>query len=466
MWIAPAALACYLVASPAQARLEVDPDHPYHFRDGGAPVYLLGASDRDAFFLWQTAKGFDWRHYLQTLHDNGFNYVRHDVTAWQSLDVPGEYPGQFTNPAWPFARPDPGLAADGRPKFDLTLFDEGFFRDRVRPFIARARELGIYVELTLFDQLSGHRWEWCLYDDLNNINGLGVVPRLQNADVALDNVRLIAVQEAYVSKVLAETADLGNVIHEVCNEDGGREWVTHFVDFIHNHPHHPSRLVSAGEQTSAFDPVSGPNDIVVKHRGGGGLYASDADVKSHHDALLRFRAGKPVVHNEYFLYANRSTDDSNFVRKMMWGDFTAGGHSNFFDFAHWRGTGRTVDDGEPSRDPPTEILDAGRHLRWLIEGVPFWEMEPDDACVVAVTSGTYAMALAAPGQCYVVYLLGEPVGHIELRVPVGEYTPRWYDPKTGALTGGSPLRSDGDGLVLAVPSFEQDVVLWMEASPT
>lgn len=457
-------LAALVLAPPAAlARLAIDPEHPYYFRDGAAHVYLLGASDRDAFFIWQSEKGFHWQDYLQTLHDCGFNYVRQDVTAWQTLDAPAAYPAQFTNPAWPFLRPGPGLAADGKPQLDLTRFDEAFFRARIRPFLVRAEELGIYVELTLFDGIGGRRWPWCLYGDRNNVNRLGVEPKQHDADEALQDERLRRIQEAYVSKVLAETADFGNVIYEICNESGGREWVAHFVDFIHNHPPHPSRLVSAGEQSSAFDPVTGRNDIVIKHRGGGGLYATDADVKGHHDTLLRFRAGKPVIHNEYFLYANRSTDDPNFVRKMMWGDFTAGGHSNLYDFTHWRGTGRTLDEGEPSCDPPLEILDGGRHLRWLIGRVPFWEMEPADECLAAVGEGTHAMALASAGRCYVAYLLGQPVEQITIELPDGGYTPRWYNPKTGELALLPAARSAGGQLALPVPPFEQDIVLWLEA---
>ena len=100
----PAIALLLLAMPPAGARLEIDPEHPYYFRDGAAPVYLLGASDRDAFFIWQSDQGFDWQRYLQTLHDCGLNYVRQDVTAWQALDVPAAYPAQFTNPAWPFLR--------------------------------------------------------------------------------------------------------------------------------------------------------------------------------------------------------------------------------------------------------------------------------------------------------------------------------------------------------------------------
>ncbi|MEA3400239.1 MAG: hypothetical protein U9R79_03240 [Armatimonadota bacterium] len=453
-----------LTATLAAAELEIDPEHPYFFRDGDRHVYLLGASDDQALFLWENDKGFDWREYLETLHAHGFNYVRQYVTAWNSVDTPREYPAQFSSPLWVFARPGPGTARDGKPKFNLTRFNGEYFGQRIRPFLACARELGIYVELTLFARTDRGTWPGCLYSDRNNVNELGLQPRQPESDRALQNEPLLAIQEAYVSRVLAETAEFGNVIYEIANETGGHKWVTHFVDFIHNHPEHPSHLVSAGEQMTAYDPVAGPNDIVIKHRGwgrGGGLYATDAHVKTHHDVLLKFRTGKPIIHNEFFLYANQSTDDPNFVRKMMWGDFTAAGHCNFSDFAHFRGTGRTMDEGDPAQPPPREILEGGRHLRSFIDRVPFWQMRPADECVAKPGPQMHAMALAAAGRCYVVYLLGGPVRALRMTVPGGGYIARWYDPKTGRLGEAIPVRARNGELTLSVPGFEQDIVLWM-----
>jgi len=56
-------------------------------------------------------------------------------------------------------------------------------------------------------------------------------------------------------------------------------------------------------------------------------------VAQHRESPVQFRRGrKPVLHNEFFLFANRSTEDVNFVRKMFWADFTGSGHANFYDF--------------------------------------------------------------------------------------------------------------------------------------
>ena len=453
-----------LLAQPA-GRLEICPEHPYYFRHGERHIALVGVSDRQLFSIWRNDKGFSWQKYLDDLAEHRINYVRQDVFDWGKLLAPQEYPGQLSNPAWPFARTGPGEAIDGKPKFDLTMFDQSYFDQRLKPFLREAAKRGIYVELTLFEGLRSYSdFAESLCAEANNINRLGLQRGGVTSDMALDNPPLLAIQHSYVDKVLTETAQFGNIIYEIANETGGSRWVAHLVDYIHNHPKHPTRLVSAGEQTSPFDPRTGKNDVVVKHRGGGGLYDTDRDVQNHHDAMLRFRAGKPVTHNEYFLYANGSTDDVNFPRKMMWADFTAGGHSNFFDFAFWRGAGRTVDDGLPSRSPPPEILGgAGNLLSFIAQNkVEFWKMIPhDELAAVKTNSESHIFTFAQPGAQYICYILGDGLADIALNLTQGLFTYRWYDPKQGAFIGPAEKVHGGGRRGLESPRFEQDIVLYL-----
>ena len=445
--------------------LKICPKHPYYFRDGDRHVVLVGVSDRALFTIWKNDKGFSWRKYLDDLAAHHLNYVRQDVFSWGALLGAVEYPAQLSNPARLFVRTGPGKAIDGKPKFDLTKFDQSYFEQRLKPFLREAAKRGIYVELTLFEGFRARGdFKHSLYAEANNINRLGLQRGKATSDTALENSRLMAIQHAYIDKVLAETAEFRNVIYEIANETGGRRWVAHLIDYIHNHPTHPSHLVSAGEQATSFDPRTGDNDIVVKHRGKGGLYATDADVRNHHTALLRFRVGKPVCHNEYFLFANRSTDDANFPRKMMWADFTAGGHSNFYDFTFWRGTGRTLDDGQPSRSPPTEILHGGQYLLDFLadNDVKFWTMAPhDELSTVKGDSKTYIFTLAAPGEEYICYVLGDGPLSITLKLPAGSFTARWYDPKRGRFLGSTHrVQSKGRHLFQS-PTFKQDIVLYL-----
>jgi len=450
------------VAMAAAGRLEICPEHPYYFRDGNRHVVLVGVSDRSLFTIWENEKGFSWRTYLDDLAAHHLNYVRQDVCSWGGLLAPLKYPAQLSNLAWPFARTGPGTAIDGKPKFDLSKFDQSYFDERLKPFLREAAKRGIYVELTLFEDFKRRDFPESLYAEQNNINRLGLRQGAATSDSALDNPRLMALQHAYIDKVLAETAESGHVIVEIANETGSRMWVAHLIEYIHHHPSHPGRLVSAGEKTTSFDPRRGENDIIIKHRGGGGLYATDTDVRNHHAALLRFRVGKPVSHNEYFLFANRSTDDVNFPRKMMWADFTAGGHSNFYDFAFWRGTGRTLDDGRASCSPPREILRGGQYLLDFLtdNGVKFWAMAPHDELATVVGGGkAFIFTLAQPGEEYICYILGDGPVTVSLRLTKGLFTARWYDPKRGRFFVPPQRLQGGDRCILPSPAFEQDAAL-------
>ena len=136
-------------------RLEISPQYPYYFRDGDRHVVLVGVSDRQLFFIWRNDKGFSWQEYLDDLEAHHLNYVRQDVFDWGKLLAPQKYPAQLSSPAWPFARTGTGNAIDGKPKFDLTKFDQSYFEKRLKPFLREAARRGIYVELTLFEGLRG-----------------------------------------------------------------------------------------------------------------------------------------------------------------------------------------------------------------------------------------------------------------------------------------------------------------------
>ncbi|MCK4291811.1 MAG: hypothetical protein KAY65_01335 [Planctomycetes bacterium] len=453
-----------LLAMPT-GRLEICSHHPYYFCDGDRHILLVGVSDRQLFSIWRNDKGFSWQKYLDDLAAHHINYVRQDVFDWGKLLAPQEYPAQLSSPAWLFARTGPGKAIDGKPKFDLTKFNRSYFEKRLKPFLREAVKRGIYVELTLFEGFRARDdFEHSLYAEANNINRLGLRPGSVTCDAALDNPRLLSIQQAYVDKVLAETSEFGNVIYEIANESGGRRWVAHFIDYIHNHATDPSRLVSAGEQSTSFDPRTGANDIVAKHRDKGGLYATDSDVRNHHESLLSFRVSKPVTHNEYFLYANASTDDVNFPRKMIWADFTAGGHSNFFDFAFWRGTGRTLDDGLPSRSPPPEILYGAQYLLDFLSlnKVEFWAMTPhDELAAVEPKSKHYVFTLARPAEQYICYCLGDGPVTIALDLTQGSFTAHWYDPKSGRFITPPKQITGAARSLLQSPPFRQDIVLFV-----
>ena len=145
----------------------------------------------------------------------------------------------------PFARIGPGLALDGKPKFDLTKFDQEYF-DRLHARAKAAGDNGIYVSVMLFNGWSVETkgmppmtkvWRGHPFNRENNINEI-------DGDVNNDNEgtethtlqvsKVTAVQEAYVRKAVATLNDLDNVLWEISNESdsSSTQWQYHMINFI------------------------------------------------------------------------------------------------------------------------------------------------------------------------------------------------------------------------------------------
>ena len=80
-----------------------------------------------------------------------------------------------TSAPQPWARTGPGMALDGKPKFNLKKFNPAYF-DRLRRRISAARDRGIYVSVMLFEgwamQFSAGAWEGHPFNKQNNINNI------------------------------------------------------------------------------------------------------------------------------------------------------------------------------------------------------------------------------------------------------------------------------------------------------
>ena len=125
----------------------------------------------------------------------------------------------------PWPRTGPGVATDGKPRFDLDTFDEAYF-ERLRERVIAAGERGMYVAVMLFDGWALHlspapdHIEGHPFHAENNVNGIGIGSILDYQVLPLDP-RVQALQEAYIRKVVDTLHDLPNVLWEVANESSG-----------------------------------------------------------------------------------------------------------------------------------------------------------------------------------------------------------------------------------------------------
>src|ERR1051325_8636830 len=150
--ITPEAVAGPLVVSKTNPRyftIASDPE--------GKAVYLTGSHIWNNFQdgmgpgleCAEVSEGFDFHAYLQFLKAHGHNFIR--LWRWEqfkSQAAGGDY--HLCMAPQPWLRTGPGEARDGKPKFNLEVFNESYF-DRLRERIIAAGNEGIYVAVMLFD---------------------------------------------------------------------------------------------------------------------------------------------------------------------------------------------------------------------------------------------------------------------------------------------------------------------------
>jgi hypothetical protein len=168
----------------------------------------------------------DYQAYLAFLRDHGHNFIR--LWRWEhfrSQSFGKAFHLCMTPQPWP--RTGPGAAADGKPRFDLSRFDEAFF-GRLRDRVIAAGNVGCYVSVMLFegwglhlspapDNIEGHP-----FGAGNNINQIAIGSIVDYQVLPLDR-RVQAFQEAYLRKVVDTVHDLPNVLYEVVNESSGQD---------------------------------------------------------------------------------------------------------------------------------------------------------------------------------------------------------------------------------------------------
>src|SRR5262249_19599340 len=130
-------------------------------------------------------------------------------------------------------RTGPGNASDGKPKFDLTKYNQAYF-DRLRGRVQQLHAAGIYAGVYLF---SG---EWLLrfrfpgdgypLTGTNNINGIDDGWGTKSVTMTAPDA-ITAVQDAYVKKMIDTLNDLPNVLW-IVSQEAPRDsvwWNSHLI---------------------------------------------------------------------------------------------------------------------------------------------------------------------------------------------------------------------------------------------
>ncbi len=454
----------------AAGPLRVSAANPRYFTVGAGKraVYLTGSHIWNNFHdgmgpgadCNDSPEAFDYEGYLTFLKDHGHNFIR--LWRWEqfkSQAAGGSFHLCMTPQPW--MRTGPGTAKDGKPKFDLDVFDEAYF-SRLRDRAIKAGDQGIYVAVMLFDGWALHlspapdHVEGHPFHAANNVNGIGITSILDYQVLPLEP-RLQALQKAYIKKVVDTVHDLPNVLWEVANESSGggavdqsfadmlglgsppqwgdsTEWQYWVIDVVKQHEQqqgydsHPMGMTMqfpVAEQSRVNEPLyksaaewisPGYDDEIFA--GGGHPMAPDSPA-SHWFDNPPASDGAKVVITDTDHYAPGNGD-----ALWAWKSFLRGHHPILMDFGLIGGVGPSARAAEDDGVPPYEAFEAARYamgdtLRFakmtnLIEMTPRGD----------ISSTGYA--LANPGEEYLILQPGEEPASFTVSLEPGTYSVQWY----------------------------------------
>jgi hypothetical protein len=444
---------------PAAGPLRVHPENPRYFMDRhGQAVYLVGShtwlnlqdagvSDPPPSFDYAT-----WLDFLQSQHHNFFR-----LWHWEQAKWGVEWSRPYYFDPLPYHRTGPinEPALDGKPKFDLTRFNQAYF-DRMRQRVIAAGQRGIYVSIMLFNGWSvsypkgqAHKamnpWRGHPYNVDNNINGINGDPNGDNSGVEvheLTEARITTLQEAYVRKVIDTVNDLDNVLYEISNESHTMSiaWQYHMIDYIHSY--------QAGKLKQ--HPVG--MTAIWPHGNNADLYASNADWISPNGDLYK----RPAADDRKVVVADTDhlcgiCGDATWV----WMSFARGEHPLFMDQYD---DSYQLNGGGYAADNPNDVS-----LRKNLGYTRLYAARMNLAAMVPhgelATSGYVLANRAMSGAEYLVFVLEEGSVTVDLTQTRGVLNVEWFNPSTGQTTAGGTSMGGASRLFQA--PFRGDAVLYL-----
>jgi hypothetical protein len=453
------------VFTPATGPLRVDPNNPRYFSDGNGRTIVLAGS-HTWLNLQDAGHGnpppvFDYERYLDFLNFYGHNFFRlwvWETPRWALQSTDEDY---WFDPM-PWKRTGPGLAADGKLKFNLEVFDEAFFQ-RLHARCDAARQRGIYVSVMLFNgwAVANRKAVWHLrnpwkshpFAAANNINEVnGDLDANDSGEETHENTLkdVWTYQERYIQKVVDTVSDLDNVLFEVSDEShpGSKDWQYRVLQTIRAYEagkpkQHPVGMTSyIGLRKPNVDLFESPADWISPNNGINNEYASDPPAA---------QGNKVVILDTDHIWGIGGD------RVWAWKAFTRGYNLLFMD--GYDGENNYAVGGadwQPYRAEWISLRKTLGYIETFADRMKLSGMTPRPE----LSSTGFCLAGRAPRPEYLIY---QPVAGDELQIDLsavdGRFTIEWFNPQTGYLQLGNSV--SGGGVRSLRSPFGGDSVLYV-----
>jgi hypothetical protein len=429
--------------------LKLNQSNPHYFTDGsGKAIYLTGSHNWKNLVDGGNADppdAFDYQGYLNFLNNHNHNFIR--LWAWRAPKNREKTEIVYNVPQ-PWPRTGPGIALDGKPKFDLSRFNQLYF-DRLRSRVVAARDKGIYVSIMLFegwwlatDQADKNNdgWTWHPFNINNNVNGV-------NADSNGDgkgyefytlsiHPSVKAIQEAYLRKVVDTVNDLDNVLYEIVNEASPQSinWQYKMINYLKNYQASKAKRHPVGMTVS------------YRHNNNEDLFNSPADwISPGYLPAEDYRSNPPASDGRKVIILD--TDH-------LWG---IGGDRAWVWKSFLRGYNPIYMDDLVADSTKEGARKAMGHTLIYANKMNLGDMRP----LNDLSSTSYC--LANPGSEYLIYkpMRRNPLKHFfTVNLKAGTYGYEWFNPRRGVVVSAGSF-TVADGNKLFIPPFVGDAVLYI-----
>lgn len=458
----------------ADQPIGLHPENGHYFNWLGKPTVLITSGEHYGALL---NLDFDFVRYFAALRKDGLNHTR--VFSGTYRELPGSHgiqantlapkPNRYLSP---WKRSEVPGYHDGGNKFDLLNFDPEYFH-RLRQLMTEAKKQGIVIELTLFCPLySEGEWLGSPMNPKNNINHLGNWPK--DDTLSLKVPELVAIQEAFVRKVVQELNTFDNLYFEVCNEPYIRkvpdDWQMQMLKVIRETENElPNRhLISLNIANGSRKIEKQPDGVSIFNF----HYCVPPVVVG-----MNFQLNKVIGENETGF---RGRNDYLY-RSEGWDFMMAGGglYNNLdYSFTVEHPEGDLREFRAPGGGSP-ELRKQLGILKSFMESLDFIHMKPEKQVISKSTTELVWQALAQSGKDYAIYLhaplpdkpkkiddyLRQGIEtEITLQIPAGKYEARWISPTTGNTVKQDAWeqRPNVDNVINS-PKFDNDIVLRIHA---
>lgn len=457
----PALLAAVLLASystPSHAQtlgpLRAHPENPRYFAESSGKAILLTGSHTWPNLVdmgpTDPPVAFDFDAYLTWLKTHGHNFTRGwtwEPTRWDTSAMKNvEWRnGNHFIASQPYWRTGPGLALDGKPKFDLEQHNPDYLQ-RIRERLGKARAAGIYVSVMLFEgfgvQYGKESWTNHPMNPANNINGVDGDKNGDGKGIEIHQLarkQVTKVQETYLRWLVTGLNDLDNVLYEVSNEThtSSTEWQYHIIrtvkeieaDLPKQHPVGMTFQASKGKNQALYES---PADWISPNPEGG-FRDDPPDVK-----------GKKVVLSDTDHLWGIGGDAI-----WVWKTFTRGLNPIFMDTYDAKVLGKVRPQDDGPRRAMGQALALSRRIS-LARSMPHGELASTGYC------------LAEPGVSYVIFAPEGGEVEINLTDTKSTFTVEWHEVNSGKVFEADPLT--GGSKQLMKPPSQGRAVLYLHAS--